>query len=77
MKERKIIQWLMFAELVRWYYHNTDMSLSQIARHYRISFPKANMMLCRKYPKSIKAYLEANPGLEEKINGKEPADVGS
>ena len=75
MKERKVIQWLMLAELVRWHYYNRHMSLSKIAKHYKISFAKANMMLCRKYPKSIKAYLKANPGVEEKINGKEPAFV--
>jgi DNA-binding transcriptional regulator LsrR (DeoR family) len=70
MKEDAIVKWLTTAELVSWYYRTTDMSLSQIAKRYNISYPKASNMLMHYYPKGVQRYLDKHPELKRRLEKK-------
>lgn len=46
-------------ERARWYYHNTDTSMSQIARHLEISVTTVDHMVTGKgEPKFVKALID-------------------
>jgi hypothetical protein len=58
MSPEKIKKYLEQKERVLFYYNQTSCSISQIARHFDISFGKVSKMITGDDPKSVKNHLK-------------------